>query len=80
MFWSTTGGSDDKEPACNSEDPGSIPGLGRAPGEERTATHLVLLPVESNGQRSPAGYRPWRLKESDMTEQLTASVSQTEPM
>ena len=27
------GGSDDKESACNSEDPGSIPGLGRSPGE-----------------------------------------------
>ena len=27
------GGSDDKESACNSEDPGSISGLGRSPGE-----------------------------------------------
>ena len=27
------GGSDDKEPACNTEDPGSVPGQGRAPGE-----------------------------------------------
>ena len=74
------GGSAGEESDCNVRNLGSIPGLGRAPGEERTATHLVLLPVESNGQRSPAGYRPWRLKESDMTEQLTASVSQTEPM
>ena len=23
-----------KEPACNAEDPGLIPGLGRSPGEE----------------------------------------------
>ena len=27
------GGSDDKESARNAEDPGSIPGLGRSPGE-----------------------------------------------
>ena len=27
-------GSDSKESACNAEDPGSIPGLGRSPGEE----------------------------------------------
>ena len=28
------GGSDSKAPACNAGDPGSIPGLGRSPGEE----------------------------------------------
>ena len=27
------GGSDGKEPACNAGDPGSVPGLGRSPGE-----------------------------------------------
>ena len=27
------GGSDSKESACNARDPGSIPGLGRSPGE-----------------------------------------------
>ena len=27
-------GSDGKESACNAEDPGSIPGLGRSPGEK----------------------------------------------
>ena len=27
------GGSDGKESACTAEDPGSIPGLGRSPGE-----------------------------------------------
>ena len=29
----TTGGADDKESACNTGDPGSIPGSGRSPGE-----------------------------------------------
>ena len=27
------GGSNGKAPVCNAEDPGSIPGLGRSPGE-----------------------------------------------
>ena len=27
------GGSDDKETVCNAGDPGSVPGLGRYPGE-----------------------------------------------
>ena len=31
----------------------------------------VLLPGESHGQKSLAGYGPWDLRESDMTEQLT---------
>ena len=31
--WGFPGGSDGKEPACNSGDPGSIPGSGRSPGE-----------------------------------------------
>ena len=30
---STAGGADGKESACNAGDPGSIPGLGRSPGE-----------------------------------------------
>ena len=29
---------------------------------------LVFLPRESHGQRSLAGYGPWGLKESNMTE------------
>ena len=32
---------------------------------------LEFLPGEFHGQRSLAGYNPWGLKESDMTEQLT---------
>ena len=48
------GGSDGKESACNAEDPGSIPGLGRAPGEGN-GYPLVFLPGEFHGQRSLAG-------------------------
>ena len=39
---------------CNTEDPGSIPGLGRSPGGGNG--NQVFLPGESNGQRSLAGY------------------------
>ena len=36
------GGSDGKESACNAGNPGSIPGLGRSPGEGM-ATHSSIL-------------------------------------
>ena len=32
------------------------------------ATHSSILPEESHGQRSLAGYSPWGGKELDMTE------------
>ena len=35
----------------------------------------VFLPGEPHGQRSLAGYSPWRHKESDMSQQLTLSFS-----
>ena len=42
--------------AGDTRDTGSIPGLGRSPG----AGHgNLLLPGESHGQRSLAGYSPW---------------------
>ena len=46
------GGSDSKESACTAGDPGSIPGLGRAPGEGNGYPTPVFLPGESHGQRS----------------------------
>ena len=54
-------GADGKESACNARDPGSIPGLGRSPGEGM-ATHSSMLAM---------GYSPWGHKESDTTELLT---------
>ena len=33
-LWGCPGSSDGKESACNAGDLGSIPGLGRSPGEE----------------------------------------------
>ena len=35
VHWGFPGDSDGKESACNAGDPGSIPGLGRAPGERK---------------------------------------------
>ena len=51
------GGSDGKASACNAEDPGSVPGLGRFPGEGNGPTP-VFLPGKSNGQKSLVGYSP----------------------
>ena len=36
------GGSDGKEAACNAEDRGSMPGLGRSPGEGNGSTPIFL--------------------------------------
>ena len=68
------GGSDGKESVCNARDPGSIPGLGRSPGEGHGYPPTpVFLPGESHGQRSPMGYSSRGCKESDTTEWLTLS-------
>ena len=41
--WGFPGGSDSKESACNTGDLGSIPGLGRSPGEENgNSLHCCL--------------------------------------
>ena len=64
------GGSDGKESACNTGDPGSIPELGWPSGEGNGNPQPtpVILPGESHGQRSLVGYTPWGRKELDMTE------------
>ena len=49
------GGSDGKESTCNVGHPGSIPGLGRFPGEGTGNPTPVFLPGESLGQRSLMG-------------------------
>ena len=57
-LWSSLpGGSDSKETACNAEDPGSFPGLGRPWRRKWQAT--PVLPGETHGQRHLAGYSPW---------------------
>ena len=58
------GGSAGKESACDAGDLGSIPGLGRSPGERKG------YPLQYSGLENSMGY-PWGHKESDMTEQLS---------
>ena len=60
-------GSDDKEFACNTGDPGSI--LCRNdPVEKGRATHSSILVWRIDEQKSLVGYSPWGNKESDTTE------------
>ena len=65
------GDSDSKESACNTGDPGSIPGLGRFPEEGKGSPTPVFLPGEFHGQRSLVGYSSWGPTELDRTEQLS---------
>ena len=65
------GGSDGKASACSAGDPGSIPGLGRCPGEENgNPLQYSCLENSMDGEapQSLVGYSPWGHKESDMTE------------
>ena len=49
--------------------PGFNPWIGKIPWRWAWQPTPVLLPGESHGQRSLAGYSPWGQKESDTTEQ-----------
>ena len=71
-------GSAGKESACNAEDLGSIPGLGRSPGKGH-GIPLQYSGLENlRGQRSLARYGPWGRKESDTTERLSTARKFTE--
>ena len=64
------GGSDSKASAYNAGDLGSIPGLGRSPGEGN-GNPLRYSCLENPMDRGTwLGYSPWGCKESGMTEQL----------
>ena len=63
-------GSDSKVSACSAGDLGSIPGLGRSPGEGNGNPLQYSLPGKFHGLRTLVGYSPWGRKESDMTERL----------
>ena len=62
------GGSEVKASACNMGELGSIPGLGRSPGEGNGNPLQYSCLENPNGQRSLVGYSPLGRKESDMTE------------
>ena len=51
---------------------GSVPGLGRCPGEGNgSPLQCSCLENPSHGQRSLVGYGPWGRKESDTTDWLS---------
>ena len=62
------GGSDGKESSCNAGDLGSIPGLGRSPGEGHSSPHQYSCLENPHGQSSLVGYSPGGHKESDTTQ------------
>ena len=62
------GDSAGKESTCNMGDLGSVPGLGRSPGEGNGNPLQYPCLENPHGQRSLVGYSPWGHKESDTTE------------
>ena len=56
---------------CNARDLGSIPGLGRPPGEGHGNPIQCSCLENSHGQRSLVGHNPWGCKELDGAEQLS---------
>ena len=65
-----------KESACNAGDPGSIPRLGRSPGDGNdNPLQYSCLENPMYGQRSLVDSSTWGHKESDPTEWLTLSIS-----
>ena len=62
------GGSAGKESAGNVGDLGSIPGLGKSPGEGKG------YPLQYTGGEFHGPYSPWGHKELDTTERLSLSL------
>ena len=58
------GGSDDKESACNAGDLGSIPGLGRSPGEGNG------YPPQYSGLENPMDREPGGLQSMGLQSQM----------
>ena len=56
-----------KNPPDNAGDLGSMPGLGRSPGEGKG------YPLQYFGLENSMDYSPWGCKESDTTERLSLS-------
>ena len=71
LTMSFPGGSDHKESACNVEDLGSIPALGRSPGEGHGNPLQHSCLENPHGQKSLTDYSPWDHKQWDRTEWLS---------
>jgi len=57
-----------KESIFSARYPGSIPGLGRSPGDGNGSPFQYSCLENPHGQRSLVGCSPWGLKESGVTE------------
>ena len=68
------GGSDSKESTCSVRVPGSIPGLGRSPGEGNDNPLQCSCLENPTDRGNLVGYSPWGHKESDTTERPTLSL------
>ena len=79
-FWEFPGGSDGKASACGAGDHGSIPGLGRSPGEGNGTPLRYSCLENSHGRRSLVGYSTWGREESLMTERLHFHFQHLQPM
>ena len=75
VFLGFRGGSDGKESACNAGDLGSIPELGRSPGERHGNLLQYSCLANPHGQRRLVGCSPWGRTESDTTERLSTAVA-----
>ena len=73
-----SGGPGGKESACNTGNPGPIPGSGTFPWGREWQPNLVFLPGKFHGQRSLVGYSPQDRKELDMIEQLSLKFEDTD--
>ena len=62
-----------EESTCNVEDLGSIPGLGRSPGEGHSNPLQYPCLENPHRQRSLVGQSPWGRKELDTTEGLSTA-------
>ena len=67
------GGSDGKESACNVGDPGSIPGLGRSPGE-RNGHPLQYFGLENSMDCIVHGVAKSRTRLSDFHFHLKSGI------
>ena len=65
------GGSDGKRICLQCRRPGFDLWVGKIPRRREELSTLVFWPGEFHGQRTPAGYSPWSLKELDTTERLS---------
>ena len=72
-FGDFPGGSDSKESACNVEDLGLIPELGRSPKEGNGYPLQYSCLENPHGQKRLAGYSSWGHKESDWMDRLSTA-------